>query len=76
MKNYMPTRRFHFLKEARQVHTSDIFPHQCPLINQMSYGATKLVGVLGPGGQLKKNNPDLCGNSTLGSAGLAFNAGL
>lgn len=42
----------------------------------MSYGGTKLVGVLGPGGQLKKNNPDLCENSTQGSARLAFNVGL
>ena len=31
---------------------------------------------LGPGDQLKKNNPDLWGNSTQGSAKLSFNVGL
>ena len=35
-----------------------------------------MVGVFGPGGQLKKNNPDLCENSTQGSAWLAFNVRL
>ena len=61
--------RFHFERQDRpSAHPVIYPPPKCLLFSQMSYGVTKLVGVFGPGGQLKKNNPDLCENSNQGSA--------
>ena len=54
------------IEQTETAPPGDISPRQWPLFKQMSYRGTKLVGVLRPGGQLKKNHTDLCGNSTRG----------
>ena len=65
-----------WLEHTETAPPGDISPRQWPFFNQMSYRGTKLVGVLRPGGQLKKNRTDLCGNSTRGGRDFFPHAGL
>ena len=64
------------LEQTETAPPGDISPRQWPLFKQMSYRGTKLVGILRPGGQLKKNHTDLCGNSTRGGRDFFLHAGL